>query len=115
MKISIIDAKDARENVKKHQLSAVLCLDSKNKEFNVIRFYKFAEEMIQRDSLSGRFDIEFMVTSEEPFEEVLNLDETAAFFEGHGYCIKFYDETTSDRARRIAGDGKYIMSTRIGW
>lgn len=115
MEISIITANKARDNVKNYQSSMVLCLDSKDKDLNAIHVYKFAEGAIQRDSIFGRFDVDLLIVSEEPFEKVLNINKVTSFFEERGYCIKFYDKTTSNSAMQIVGDGKYIMLIRIGW
>lgn len=108
----MITAEEARKRVEKHNLCAVLHLDSDDKDVNAQRIYEVADGAIRQASSDGLSHIELIMDSVKPFEEVIDIPKMTSFFETQGYIAAFRRER-EDISKGVVL--KYVRSAKIVW
>lgn len=108
----MIVAEEARRNVKEHDSCATLRLVSDDKDVNVQKIVRLADEVIKQVSSDGLSKVKIILSSTESIKEILDFSEILFVFMVNGYSIKFEDETIG-KAEGIVGE--HIMSLKIEW
>ena len=107
----MITAKEAREEVKKSGLLAIVPLLSEHVDLNDEYIYEVANEEIHWAASEGHLSTQIMISSVLPFDKAISADHIIGYFGQHGYYAKFGDVIVNDDAVV----GKYTVRLDIGW
>ena len=108
----MITGEEARKRVEKHNLCAVLHLDSDDTDVNAKHICEVADEAIRQASSDGLSHIELIMDSVKPFEEILDIQKMTSVFEACGYIAAFRRER-EEISRGVVV--KYVRSAKIIW